>query len=308
MTGSISFPLYHRDGMQILNFTDHRRQLLQNQYVYAVVSRRAKGLSIGINLNVDKVCNFDCPYCQVNRRVPLTETQEMVKRTGVDVLKVQSELAHLFSLISSGELWSVAPFDTADPAMRTLKDVSISGDGEPTACPELLNVVGVVSEQLDQYQLSEVAFNLFTNATLFHKFSVKSALEALWKSGGRVWAKLDAGTQSWFERVDGTKLSLEKVTQNIMWASKQHPIVLQCMFHRFGEERPSTEEIDAWVNRVCSIVDAGGQVDWVQIYTTARKPSEPSVLPLEKSFLQGIADRLLSKLGGDTTIRVTVSA
>ena len=29
-------------------FTDHRRQLLQNRYVYAVVSRRAKGLSIGL--------------------------------------------------------------------------------------------------------------------------------------------------------------------------------------------------------------------------------------------------------------------
>ena len=62
--------------MQELNFTDHRRQLLQNRYVYAVVSRRAKGLSIGINLNVDKICNFDCPYCQVDRTVPLTDTQK----------------------------------------------------------------------------------------------------------------------------------------------------------------------------------------------------------------------------------------
>ena len=76
--------------MHILNF-DHRRQLLQNRYVYAVVSRRAKGLSIGINLNVDKGCNFDCPYCQVDRSVPLTDTQQIVKREGVDILKLQSE-------------------------------------------------------------------------------------------------------------------------------------------------------------------------------------------------------------------------
>lgn len=293
--------------MQILNFTDHRRQLLQNRYVYAVVSRRAKGLSVGINLNVDKVCNFDCPYCQVNRTVPLTDTQKLVKKEGVDVLRVQSELVHLFSLLASGDLWNVAPFNTADPSMQVLRDVSISGDGEPTACPELLNVIGVVSEQLERYQLSDVAFNLFTNATLFHKPSVQSALDALWKSGGRVWAKLDAGTQSWFERVDGTKLSLEKVTQNIIWAAQQHPIVLQCMFHRFGDEAPSDAEIKAWMDRVCSIVDAGGQVEWVQIYTTARVPSDPSVLPLEKSFLQGVADSLTNALGVDSTIRVTVS-
>ncbi len=293
--------------MQILNFTDHRRQLLQNRYVYAVVSRRAKGLSVGINLNVDKVCNFDCPYCQVNRTVPLTDTQKLVKKEGVDVLRVQSELVHLFSLLASGDLWNVAPFNTADPSMQVLRDVSISGDGEPTACPELLNVIGVVSEQLELYQLSDVAFNLFTNATLFHKPSVQSALDALWKSGGRVWAKLDAGTQSWFERVDGTKLSLEKVTQNIIWASRQHPIVLQCMFHRFGDEAPSDAEIKAWVDRVCSIVDAGGQVEWVQIYTTARVPSDPSVLPLEKSFLQGIADSLTNALGIDSGVQITVS-
>lgn len=294
--------------MQELNFTDHRRQLLQNRYVYAVVSRRAKGLSIGINLNVDKICNFDCPYCQVDRTVPLTDTQKLVKKEGVDVLRVQSELVHLFSLLSSGDLWSVAPFNTAAPEMQVLRDVSISGDGEPTSSPQLLPVIGSVSEQLEKYGLKDVAFNLFTNATLFHKPSVKSALDALWLSGGRVWAKLDAGTQSWFERVDGTKLSLDKVTQNITWAAQQHPIVLQCMFHRFGDESPSDTEIEAWVARVKGIIDAGGQVDWVQIYTTARKPADNSVLPLDAPFLQGISDALTNELGSDSRVRVTVSA
>ena len=42
------------------------------------------------------------------------------------------------------------------------------------------------------------------------------------------------------------------------------------MFHRFGDEAPSDAEISAWVARVKGIVDAGGQVDWVQIYTTVK--------------------------------------
>ncbi|MFZ5476872.1 MAG: radical SAM protein, partial [Myxococcota bacterium] len=53
-----------------LDFADHRRDLGSNRYVYAVVSRRARGLSIGVNLNPDKVCNFDCPYCPVDRTTP----------------------------------------------------------------------------------------------------------------------------------------------------------------------------------------------------------------------------------------------
>src|SRR6478609_9161971 len=49
-------------------FTMHDRLWKHNRYVYPVVSRRSKGISLGINLNPDKLCNFDCIYCQVDRR------------------------------------------------------------------------------------------------------------------------------------------------------------------------------------------------------------------------------------------------
>ena len=42
---------------------------------YPVVSRRSKGISIGVNLNPDRVCNFDCIYCQVDRTVQ-SETEK----------------------------------------------------------------------------------------------------------------------------------------------------------------------------------------------------------------------------------------
>src|SRR6476646_2239078 len=45
-------------------------EFLGNRFVYAVISQRAHGLSIGINLNPDKCCNFDCAYCEVNRTLP----------------------------------------------------------------------------------------------------------------------------------------------------------------------------------------------------------------------------------------------
>src|SRR5688572_26115790 len=47
--------------------TLHQRRFDDNRFVYPVLSRRSRGLSIGVNLNPDKVCNFDCIYCQVDR-------------------------------------------------------------------------------------------------------------------------------------------------------------------------------------------------------------------------------------------------
>jgi sulfatase maturation enzyme AslB (radical SAM superfamily) len=49
---------------------DHSRAHANYLYVYPVISRRSRGLSIGVNLNPDKVCNFDCIYCEVDRRTP----------------------------------------------------------------------------------------------------------------------------------------------------------------------------------------------------------------------------------------------
>ena len=44
------------------------KDYLDNRYIYIVVSPRARGLSIELNLNPDKFCNFDCDYCEVSRQ------------------------------------------------------------------------------------------------------------------------------------------------------------------------------------------------------------------------------------------------
>ncbi|MCZ7653281.1 MAG: hypothetical protein M5R42_01880 [Rhodocyclaceae bacterium] len=51
--------------MKQLDVTDHSRDSAGLTYVYPVVSRRAGGVSIGINLNPNNACNWRCIYCQV---------------------------------------------------------------------------------------------------------------------------------------------------------------------------------------------------------------------------------------------------
>src|SRR5437016_11807383 len=47
------------------------REFLNNRFVYLVISPRARGLSIGVNMNSQS--NFDCPYCEMNRSLTAGE-------------------------------------------------------------------------------------------------------------------------------------------------------------------------------------------------------------------------------------------
>jgi len=268
--------------MRTLDYSDHRRDLGDNRYVYAVVSRRVGGLSIGINLNVDKACNFDCPYCQVDRTIPGGPR-------AIDVDQLKAELDHLLGLVSAGSLWSIAPFDTADPALRRVGDISIAGDGEPTSAKEFGAVVQAVGQVRAAHALQQVPMSVLTNATLFHRPEVQAGLEALAALDGHIWAKLDAGTEPFFHQVDGTSLPFQRVLDNLSWAARRWPIVLQCMFHTWEGHAPPDEEIAAWSGRVRDLLEAGGALREIQIYTVARSPADARVGPLSAGQLEEIA-------------------
>src|SRR5690349_20307833 len=107
---------------------DHRRQFADNRYVYAVVSRRSKGVSVGINLNPDKICNFDCVYCQVDRTTPGGPGE-------VELPVLLAELEAVLDAVASGRLFEEERFRTTPETQRRLNDIAFSGDGEPTTCP-----------------------------------------------------------------------------------------------------------------------------------------------------------------------------
>ena len=266
-----------------LDFRDHRRTLGENRYVYAVVSRRAGGLSIGLNLNPDKVCNFDCPYCQVDRTPSGLENLTR----GVDVSRLSAELDGLLAWVQDGSLWGRAPFDTAAPEHRHVVDLAFAGDGEPTSSRAFTAAAAAVRSIRDHHGLTATPIRLLTNATLLHRASVQAGLTSI----DEIWAKLDAGTPEWFAKVDGTSFSFERVLKNITELAKARPITLQCMFPEMDGQGPTDGETDAWVGRLCAIRDAGGTIAEVQVYTVARTPSSPRVGRLSLERLEQIAQR-----------------
>ena len=259
-----------------LDFRDHRRDLDRNTYVYAVVSRRARGLSIGVNLNPDKRCNFDCPYCQVDRRTPGGPTR-------VDVAVLQAELDDLLAR-AAGDLWTEAPFDTVAPELRRVADVAFAGDGEPTTPPEFPAAAAAARESRD-HLAPGVPLRLLTNATLFHKDRVRAALAAF----DELWCKLDAGTEPYFRLVDGTRLPLQRVLDNLLLVARERAIVVQSLFLAMDGVGPDEGEIAAWASRLRDVVAQGGRIDHVQVYTVARTPADPLVSALPTGRLETIA-------------------
>ncbi len=267
-------PLIHRD---------HRRTFQENLYVYAVVSRRSKGVSIGINLNPDKVCNFDCIYCQVDRTTPAVVRD-------VDMSRLREELEDMLDLVTTGKLFDTERFRETPPALRRLNDIAFSGDGEPTTFPKFFEAVQMAAAVKALWKLPEVKLVLITNATMFHKPQVQAGLALLTSNNGEIWAKLEAGTEAYYQQVDRTTIPFQRVLDNIKAEARRGPLVIQAMFLRIHERPPPEAELQAFCERLNEIVQAGGQIKLVQVYTVARVPAETYVSPLSRMEVDQIVE------------------
>jgi wyosine [tRNA(Phe)-imidazoG37] synthetase (radical SAM superfamily) len=186
--------------------------------------------------------------------------------------------------VAEGDLWSRPPFDTVEPPLRRVADIAFAGDGEPTAPPEFPDSAAGVREARDRLAPG-VPLRLLTNATLFHKERVRVALAAF----DELWCKLDAGTEAYFQLVDGTRLPLQRILDNLRRVARERPVVVQSLFLSFAGAGPSDTEIAAWAGRLRDLAAQGGRIDHVQVYTVARAPADPRVGPLPPDRLEVIA-------------------
>ena len=239
---------------------DRARDFLGNRFVYAVISSRAGGLILGVNMNPDKRCNFDCFYCEVNRQTPARET-----RLDVDV--VATELNKTIGYISSGRLAERASYHALPPELLQLRHVALSGDGEPTLAPNFVEAVQSVVRTRALGGFFKIV--LLTNGTGLDQPQVLRGLEYLTKSD-EVWIKLDGGTQSLIDKVNRPDIPLEKILANILHLGKLRPVVIQSLFPAIHGEEPPFEEIREYALRLKELKDRGAQISLVQIYSAAR--------------------------------------
>jgi wyosine [tRNA(Phe)-imidazoG37] synthetase (radical SAM superfamily) len=271
----------------------HERRFENNRFVYPVISRRSRGLSIGVNLNPDKICNFDCIYCQVDRTVA-GDTRF------VELDRLLAELDELLGAVASGRLFAMGKFSSVPLDLRRLNDIAFSGDGEPTTHQNFEEIIAACAEVKRRHGLDDVKMVLITNASRFHRPHVQRGLEILDRNQGEIWAKLDAGTEAYFRRVDRSPIPLSRVLDNITQAARVRPLVIQSLWMQIRGELPPSEEIQAFCQRLREITAAGGKLSLIQIYTIARRPAESIVTPLTDEQV----DRIASVVGCETGLPV----
>src|SRR5436190_7390851 len=270
--------------------TRHERKFEQNRFVYPVLSRRSEGISVGVNLNPDKICNFDCIYCQVDR-TSQSETQF------VETAGLLEELGAVLDLCASGAIFDLEKFKGIPPQLRRLNDIAFSGDGEPTTFKNFDAILELCAEQKRQRGLVDVKMVLITNASMFHRPHVQRGLEILDQNHGEIWAKLEAGTEEYFKLIDRTPIPFRQILDNITAAAKVRPLVIQALFMRVAGEPPSADELAAFCDRLSEISAAGGKLKLVQVYTVARKPTESYVTPLSDAEIDAIVEFVRSRTG-----------
>jgi wyosine [tRNA(Phe)-imidazoG37] synthetase (radical SAM superfamily) len=281
---------------------DHARLFEHNRFVYPVLSRRSGGISVGVNLNPDKVCNFDCIYCQVDRRSQ-SETRFVETDALIDELRTTLEN------VLSGAIYDTPKFQDVPPHLRRLNDIAFSGDGEPTSyknfdeiierCAEMKREIESRSDRPQPPAPSPQPLKLvlITNASMFHRPHVQRGLAILDENNGEIWAKLDAGTDEYYHLIERTPIPFRQILHNITAAAQVRPLVIQSLFMRVNGEPPSAIELEAFCDRLNEITSAGGQLKLVQIYTIARRPAESYVAPLTDAEVDAIVGLVKRRCG-----------
>lgn len=270
---------------------DHRRLWRDFHYCYPVISRRSRGVSLGVNLNPDKICNFDCVYCEVDRLTP-------PRRKDLDLDQLEEELALLIDLATSGEIYQFPPFDSARPEQRRLNDIAFSGDGEPTTAREFAEVVARVARLKAKRGLSSAKLVLITDSSRLQAPEVVTGLQTLMTHQGEIWAKLDAGTEAYYQEICRSRIPFQRILDNLLATARRWPIVIQTLFLEWRGQGPSEAELEAYCGRLEHIRAQGGQLQAIQLYTVARPTPEPEARPLRRLELDAVAASLRSHLPG----------
>ncbi|MEW6200297.1 MAG: radical SAM protein [Planctomycetota bacterium] len=237
-------------------------------------------MSIGINLNPDARCNFDCLYCCADRSTPRPHVP-------IELAVLDAELRQLVA--EWPRLFEEPEFRTVPLEFRRLNDIAFSGDGEPTMVPAFPEAVRIAVAVRADHALTDAKIIIITNACYLARAGVVEALELLDRHNGEIWAKLDAGTDEYHRLVNRGNVPLPRILEGLLATARRRPIVIQSLFMRVDGQPPPAAEIDAYVERLRWLTSEGARISLVQVYSVARRTADPRVAPLPEAELEAIA-------------------
>lgn len=271
--------------MAKLSIVDHDRDAAGLRYVYPVVSRRAGGVSVGINLNPNNACNWRCVYCQV---------PELVRGAApeIDRALLRRELDGFLRALFEGD-WLE---QRVEPEHRAVKDIALSGNGEPTTARPFDGLVDDVLEVVRTHgKLDALNKVLITNGSMMQRDEVQRGVARLGEVDGEVWFKLDSATATGREALNGTPTGPETARRNLRLAASRCRTRIQTCVVALDRAPPSDEERDAYIAFLAAELGAGTPLHDVLLYGLARpshQDPQGRVSKVDDAWLHDFADRI----------------
>lgn len=256
----------------LLNTSDHSRDKVGLTYVYPVVSRRAGGVSVGINLNPNNACNWRCIYCQV----PDLKRGSAPK---IDLIKLETELRDFLHELVNGNFMQ----EKVPPEARIIHDIALSGNGEPTSAKEFEQVITLIGQVKNDFVLPEnLKLVLITNGSLINRPSVQAGLERMAALNGEIWFKFDRALSEERLRVNSSQINLKQIHKHIALAASYCPTWLQTCIFKVNGTTPSEQETTAYLEFIHNLKQNNIPLRGVLLYGLARPSMQPEANTLSQ--------------------------
>jgi wyosine [tRNA(Phe)-imidazoG37] synthetase (radical SAM superfamily) len=234
------------------------------KYIYGPIKSRRLGLSLGLNLSSDKICNFDCIYCQwgsVGKTI--SERKEYVKASEI-ILELKS--------------W----FKENPQEAKELKFITLSGLGEPT----LNTCIGDLIDQVKNITGLKIA--VITNSALLGDPAVRQGL----LNADLIVPSLDAVDLELFKQIDRphTDIKLNKIIDGLIALRKEFHGQIWLEIMLIAGMNDALEHIEDLKEVIWRI-----NPDKIQLNSPVRSTAEKNVFPVEKDKLEKIREILGDK-------------
>jgi len=280
-----------------LNVVNHDRDSAALRYVYPVVSRRAGGVSIGINLNPNNACNWRCIYCQV---------PDLVRGTAppVDLTVLEKELRGFLDELLHGDFMQ----SRVPESMRRINDIALSGNGEPTSAAEFAQVIELIGRVRLETALrpgsgqalpGTLKTILITNGSLLHRSEVQRGLRNMAQLNGEIWFKLDRASEAGMRLINDTNTGMDRMRANLVTAIALCPTWLQTCWFALDGMPPCKQDEQDYLEFISALLRDGHKLQGVLLYGLARlsrQAEAPRLSALSEGSIQAFADRI-AKLG-----------
>jgi wyosine [tRNA(Phe)-imidazoG37] synthetase (radical SAM superfamily) len=270
-----------------LSVVDHSRDSAGLQYVYPVISRRAGGVSVGINLNINNSCNWRCVYCQV-------PGLNLGSAPVIDLELLEKELRGFLLELLQGDFM----LQRVPEGARRINDIALSGNGEPTSAKEFVSVIELIARLRKELAMSpEIKLILITNGSLIYRPYVQQGLSLMATLNGEVWFKLDRASVTGMQSVNNTQASMDKVRANLVSTITICPTWLQTCWFAVDGVPPTPQDEDDYLEFVAGLLYDKVVPRGVLLYSLARPSLQPEATHLQRLSAQQLevfADRIRS--------------